>query len=142
MISSYKACRPGKVGLEYCKGLELKRREGKNSNRGRRKRNWGELSERLRGRIQSRKIGKELRSCRTRATTAVRSAGLGLPAPWVTPPWREGAWPLIASRDCRTSCPPEERVSLGSRLLLTGGFRLSSESPGCLVQEGLGERCL
>lgn len=89
--------------------------------------------ERLRGRIQSRKTGQELRSAEHRATLALRSAGLGLPAPWVTPPWREGAWSLIASRDCRTSCPPEERVSLGSRLLRPGGSRLSPGRAGGTV---------
>lgn len=72
----------------------------------------------LRGRIPpSRKIGRKRQGAEHQAKPAERSAGLGLTAPWVTPPWREGAWPLIASRDCRTSCPPEERVSLGSRLL-------------------------
>lgn len=85
------------------------------------------LLERLRGKDSIAENRARAQKCRTqRAKLALRSAGLGLPAPRVTPPWREGAWSLIASRDCRTSCPPEERVSLGSPLLRPGGSRLES----------------
>jgi hypothetical protein len=55
----------------------------------------------------------------------VRSAGLGLLAPWVTPPWLEGASPLIASSHCTTSCPGGEAGL--ARVALTPGLRLETE---------------
>lgn len=58
------------------------------------------------------------------AAEAVRSAGLSLLVPRVTPPGREGGSPLIASSYCRTSCPGGE-VGL-ARVALAPGLRRES----------------
>ena len=59
----------------------------------------------------------------------MRSVGLGLPAPRVTPPWREGASPLIASSYCRTSCPGGEAGL--AWVVLPPGLRLETEFTRC-----------
>lgn len=69
----------------------------------------------------------------------MRSAGLSLLAPRVTPPWREGGSPLIASSYCRTSCPGGE---VGPAwVALAPGVRRETEFTkvrGPRRQEGLG----
>lgn len=72
----------------------------------------------------------------------MRSVGLGLLAPRVTPPWREGASPLIASSYCRTSCPGGEAGL--AWVALTPGLRLETVHTvlGPQSQVGLGEQSL
>lgn len=59
----------------------------------------------------------------------MRAVALGLLAPRVTPPWQEGASPLIASSYCRTSCPGGEAGL--AWVALPPGLRRETEFTRC-----------
>lgn len=63
----------------------------------------------------------------------MRSVGLGLLAPRVTPPWREGVSPLTASSSCRTSCPGGEAGL--AWVALAPGLRRETEFTRCWAPE-------